>query len=206
MTKLTGQPTLLCRTCAAEFDFITLEPGAELRCGRCTSVVRKQPHSTSLQPAWALATTGLLLAILANVYPVLTFSVAGNTQSNLIITGVIGLDKQGYWPVGVLVFFCAIAAPILHFLCVWYVCAACCTRRNLPAVRRVAAAAERLEAWSLVPVFAIACLVAVVKLDMLGTVTWDSGIFWIVLLSFCSISISEAFNPTLVEEALEALA
>ena len=41
--------------------------------------------------------------------PVLIFDVAGNTQSNLIITGVYGLISQGYSPVAALVFFGAIA-------------------------------------------------------------------------------------------------
>lgn len=194
-----------CPTCAAGFLDRPLEIGEELRCGRCSHVLKREGRIRSLHPAWAFATTGLILAVLANSYPVLTFDVAGNTQSNLIITGVLSLGSQGYWPISVLVFFCAIAAPILHFLAVWYVSAACCVGQRWPMVTQIAHAADRIEAWSLVPVFAVACVVAVVKLDMLGSVEWDLGMFWIALLSVCSLVVSRTFDRSIVERHLEEL-
>lgn len=194
-----------CPTCAAGFLDRELEVGQTLRCGRCSHVLKREGRIRSLHPAWAFATTGLILAALANSYPVMTFDVAGNTQSNLIITGVLSLGAQGYWPVAVLVFFCAIAAPVLHLLSVWYVSAACCLGQRWPMVRQIAHASERIEAWSLVPVFAVACVVAVVKLDMLGSVQWDLGIFWIALLSVCTFVVSQTFDRAIVARRLEEL-
>ena len=158
-----------------------------------------------MQRAWAMASAGLLLVILANVNPVLTFDVAGNTQSNLIVTGVIGLLNQGYWPVSVLVFFAGIAAPALHLAISWYVLAACCLRVRLPALRAATKAVEIIESWNLVPVYAIAAVVAVVKLDMLGTVAWQQGALWIVALSLCSLLMVQYFDRHMVEERIEEL-
>lgn len=196
---------ITCSECGAACIERPLSPGMALRCGQCGVVVRKASGVNSLQPAWALATTGLLLVILANVNPILTFDVAGNMQSNLIISGVFMLFNQGYWPVAALVFFAGIAGPALHLATMWYVLAACCLRRRLPGVNRVAHLTEVLESWNLVPVYAVATVVAVVKLDMLGAVTWQKGALWVLGLSLCSLFTMQLFDRNLVEKRLEEL-
>jgi paraquat-inducible protein A len=197
---------LECPECEAPCRDRELAPGAALRCTRCGVQVRKQTAARALQRAWALATTGLLLVVLANVLPILTFDVAGNMQSNLIVSGVLGLFDQGYWPVAALVFFAGIAGPALHLASVWYVASACCLSRRWPALRRVAKFAEAMESWNLVPVYAVATVVAVVKLDMLGTVAWQKGALWMLALSLCSLFTVQFFDRDLVERRLEELA
>jgi paraquat-inducible protein A len=201
--KAPDSPWLECRLCRASIRDRDLRPGEELRCGRCAEIVKTTAGGHSPQAALALAIAGLFLVGLANAFPILTFDVAGNTQSNRILTGVFALRDQGYAPIALLVFFCAIAAPALHFAAVAYVALAGCAGRALPAVRRFAHAAEILESWSLAPVFAIACVVAVVKLDMLGEVDWKSGIGWIALLALCSLALGQVFDREAIEESLE---
>lgn len=198
-------PQFPCSLCGANIHDRALNPGEELRCGRCGETLRRLHHRDPSHVIWALATTGLILWVLANVYPILTFDVAGNKQSNLIITGVLGLITQGFWPVALLVFFCSIAAPALHLGSLWYVAGACCTGRRFPMVQRVAHLANEIAPWSLVPVFLIACFVAVVKLDMLGTVYWDSGIIWISLLSVCSMALAQRVDRQWIGNRLKEL-
>jgi len=197
---------LICPECEAICENQPLPKGAELHCGRCGVRVKRNTTLRSLQPAWALSTLGLIFVIWANVEPILTFSVAGNEQTNYIITGVGGLFSQGYGSIAALVFFSAIAAPVLHLASIWYVSAACCLRRRWPGLERMQHFAERLEPWNLVPVFAIACVVSVVKLDMLGDVYWQIGSLWILALSLCTLFTVQFFAPDLVEEALKELA
>lgn len=196
---------LSCPSCEAACRDRELPPKTELRCQRCGVTVKKRRGARALQSAWAFASAGLILVILANAEPILTFDVAGNTQSNLIITGVSGLFAQGYWPVAILVFFGAIAAPLLHLLAVWYVAAACCLGQRWPALPRMFRLAERLEPWNLVPVYAMATVVAVVKLDMLGKVEWHRGALWVVALSLCSLLTVQVFDRQQAEARLEDL-
>lgn len=176
-----------------------------MRCGRCGETIKRLHHGDPSHLLWALTSAGLILWVLANLYPILTFDVAGNTQSNLIITGVQGLVSQGYWPVAVLVFFCSIAAPVIHLGSLWYVAGACCLGKRWPMVGRVAHLSKEIAPWSLVPVFMIACFVAVVKLDMLGTVSWDSGIFWVSLLAICSLALSQFIDHQWIAHRLKEL-
>lgn len=152
-----------------------------------------------------MATAGLFLVVLANVNPVLTFNVAGNMQTNLIVSGVFGLIGQGYWPVAALVFVAGIAGPAVHLAAVWYVSSACCLGIKWPALHFAAKMAEVMESWNLVPVYAVAAVVSMVKLDMLGTVSWHIGAFWILALSLSSLFAVQFFDRGLVEKRLEAL-
>jgi uncharacterized paraquat-inducible protein A len=73
-------------------------------------------------------------------------------------------------------------------------------------LHRAAKLAEVMESWSLVPVYAVATLVAVVKLDMLGKVVWQVGAGWVLALSLCSLLAVQFFDRGLVEKRLEDLA
>lgn len=206
LEKQSLEQWLSCPECEAPCRSRQLPKGAELRCTRCGGRVKIARGRHSLQPAWAFATTGLFLVLLANVEPVLSFNVVGDVQSNWIFSGVLELFRQGYWPVAALVCFAGILAPALHLGSVWYVTSACCLRVRLPHLRRAFHFVELLEPWNLVPVFAIATVVAVVKLDMLGHVSWEPGAAWVLALSLCSLLASQALDPELVEERLGGLA
>ncbi len=158
-----------------------------------------------MQALLALAATGLVLAALANVEPILTLNVAGNRQSNEVATGVLGLVGQGYWPVGGLVFFAAVVGPVLHLVAVGYLAAACCVGRRWPGVDRLAGVVERLAPWNLVMVYAVGILVAVVRLELLGEVEWRRGSLWILLLAICSMVVVGMFDRVAVEERVATL-
>jgi paraquat-inducible protein A len=165
--------------------------GEKLYCSRCGELLDSGRSETSRQRALALAMTGLVLLVLANVYPVMTFNVAGATQSNHIFTGVQGLISQNYAPLAVLVFFSAILAPALSMVLAIYVLSARCLGRVWPGDFRLWRVVEWLAPWNLVPVFAVACMVAVVRLDLLGTVSWQKGAFFVVLLSLCILALEQ---------------
>jgi paraquat-inducible protein A len=153
--------------------------------------------------AWAFATAALITIIPANMNPILVFSVAGNAQENLIITGVEGLWNQGFQPLGALVFFSAILAPTLYLISVSYVSACWTIQRRLPFVRGAFRLAEMLESWNLLPVFAIACMVSVVKLRTLGTVSWEPGSLWILATAIFTMLAVQCFDRQCAELYVE---
>ncbi len=180
-----------------------LNPGEFLRCGRCGEELKTSAGTRSIEKAWAFSTAGLIFLVLANVYPVMSFDVAGNSQDNLIFTGVEGLWSQGYKGIAALVFLSAIAAPALHLATVWYVSAACCLNFRWPARLGALNLALKLEPWNLLPVFAIACVVSVVKLDTIGDVTWTLGSLWVALVALCSLFTMQFFDRRILLVHLE---
>lgn len=180
-----------CHACEAHYRHRRLGKGERLYCGRCGELLEAPRSQFLRQDGLALTLTGLVLLVLANVYPVMTFDVAGAKQSNHIITGVQGLITQGYGVLAALVFFSAILAPALYLLLASYVLLARCLGKRWPGDVAMWRVVGRLAAWNLMPVFAVACLVAVVRLDLLGTVTWGTGAMFIILLSLCCLILEQ---------------
>jgi paraquat-inducible protein A len=158
-----------------------------------------------MRAALAFSLAALLTLIPANMKPILIFSVAGNSQQNLIFTGVLGLWNQGFQPLGALVFFSAILAPIVYLAAVSYVSFAWITRRRPPLLGAAFRVTEILEPWNLLPVFAIACIVSVVKLRTLGTVSWEQGAWWVLAASLLTMLAVQCFDKKCAGLYLEGL-
>lgn len=192
-----------CHQCGSHVPAVELQPGQMLRCGLCKSVLKRQRRSESFQPAAACGMAGMLFLALANIYPIMNFSVAGNTQANEIITGVGVLVTQGYGMIAALVFLCAMLAPAIYFSGVTYVSLACMAPAGLALALPVLKLVRRAQPWSLVPVFAAACMVSAVKLNMIGVVEWQPGIGWIALLALCALALGSLFDPDAAEHVLK---
>jgi paraquat-inducible protein A len=159
----------------------------------------------TFQPALALSVAGLFALLLANTSPVLTFDVAGRIQPGYIITGIGELFRQGYWPIAVLVCVASMLAPALYLSSVAYVSAACSMRLRLPRIRQAMRLSEWTEPWNLIPVYSIATVVSVVKLRMIGAVSWNDGARWVLAVALLTLFAQQMFERRLVEHRLEAL-
>lgn len=180
-----------CNICEAPYRHRSLARGEKLFCRRCGGKLAAPRLKNARQNGLALSLTGLILLVMANVLPVMTFDVAGAEQSNHIITGVRGLIAQNYEPLAALVFFSAILAPALYLVLACYVLGARCLDLHWPFDYQAWRIAEHLAPWILVPVFAVACLVAVVRLELLGTVRWELGALFVVLVSLCFLVLGQ---------------
>jgi paraquat-inducible protein A len=190
---------LTCTNCRAECLDRDLITGQFLRCSRCgTELKNSSGGKPSIFSAWAFSTTALILMVLANTSPILKFEVIGNFQENLIISGIESLWNQGFQPIAALVFFSAIAAPTLYLLSVCYVSATCSLGLRWRGRHICFSIAQILESWNLMPVFAIACVVSVVKLRTLGNVTWEPVDIWIALLSIFTLLTIQCFDRRFV--------
>lgn len=197
------QRWIQCPRCHADIRDRELGWHEFLRCGRCGEQVKSSRPGRTLPAAWAFATAGLIAMVPANMTPILIFSIAGNSQQNLIMTGVRGLWDQGYGPLAALVFFSAIAAPFLYLLGVWYISACCTAGWRGPFMRPVLRLTEALESWNLIPVFSIACIVSVVKLRTLGTVSWEIGAAWVIASGLMALGAIQCFDRKFAEFFVE---
>ncbi len=159
----------------------------------------------TFQPPLALSLGGLFALLLANISPVLTFDVAGREQAGYIATGIKELLRQGYWPIAILIFIASILAPAIYLTSVAYVSMACTLRLRLPHLFMLFRVSEWAEPWNLIPVYSIATVVSVVKLRMIGGVTWNDGARWVLAVALLTLFAQQVFDRRLVEHRLEAI-
>jgi len=186
-----------CRSCDLRQTFGALPPGDRALCQRCGDVLFRQPR-VGLDVALALAVTAFVLFILANAYPLVTFELAGRSQSGRLISGVIGLYREGYWELAALVCFTTILAPLLYLLGLLYVLISASLGWRPRGMAAVFRAVVALTPWAMMEVYTLGILVALVKLGDFGQVVPGVALAAFFCLTFVII----ATNAYLDREAI----
>lgn len=147
------------------------------RCPRCAEAIHESLGATSIDKAWALLAAAALLLIPANLFPVMTVTRFGAGEPSTILAGVVHLIEDGAWPLGLLVLFASFVVPVskilaLAFLLVTAQRGSTWRRRDRSVLYRVT---EVVGAWSMVDIFLVGILVALVRMDGLATVAPGIG-------------------------------
>lgn len=140
-------------------------------CRRCGSALHsRKPFSLQRTMAWLI--TGIVLYIPANLYPMLITRTLGTEEKNTIIGGVISLIEHGSWFVAAVVGIASVVVPIGKFIVIGVLVASIVGAWRLDAKQRlhVYEITEFIGRWSMIDVFVVAILVALVQLDFIATV------------------------------------
>lgn len=168
-----------CESCGLLQQRVALEDGQAAHCSACDGFLYRQ-RSRTIERALALTVAALALLAIANFTDFMTFEFKGRSQGNRIITGVIELIRVGYAPLGILILFASVVAPLLHLtgmLCVlWPLHRGRCPAYVGPLFRRL----EALRPWSMLEVYLLGIFVAVIKLGQLASIELAIA-FWAYL-------------------------
>jgi paraquat-inducible protein A len=184
----------VCHTCDV------LMPKHARHCGRCGSEMHGLRRPNSIARTWALLGAATLLLVPANLYPVMTVIRFGKGEPNTILSGVVHLIEDGAWPLAALVFFASFVVPItkiivLALLLITVQKGSSWRVRDRTLLYRVT---EAVGAWSMVDIFLVAILVALVRLDALATVIPGIGATFFGAAVVLTMLAAHAFDPRLV--------
>jgi paraquat-inducible protein A len=188
-----------CHTCQLTVELPDLPHGTETRCPRCGSPLhRRKPDS--LARTAALLITAALLYIPANIYPVMTLSALGSGAPSTIIGGVMELIEANMWPLALIVFVASILVPMLKLISMsWLVISA---HRGSPWRLKDRTLIYRLNElvgrWSMVDVFVVTILVALVQLGSLANIVPGPGILAFAGVVVLTMLAALGFDPRLL--------
>jgi paraquat-inducible protein A len=174
------------------------------RCPRCGAAVHRR-KTNSIARTWALILTAALLYVPANVFPVMKVTSLGKTQSDTILSGVIYLLEHGMWPLAALIFFASVFVPLLKLLALGFLLTSVQRRWSWrPADRtRLYRLTEGVGRWSMVDIYVVTILVALVKLGNLATIEAGSGAVFFGAVVVTTMIAAESFDPRLIWDAIE---
>lgn len=155
----------------------------------------------SIQRTWALLFTALILYIPANTLPIMSTELFGSSEPNTIMGGVISLWESGSYPVSLIIFVASILIPVAKLVVLARLTYAVqFNELNNPARQiRYYRFIEFIGRWSMIDVFVVAILVALIQLGstlsihpgpaalafcalvfitMLAAMTFDSRLIW----------------------------
>lgn len=173
---------MACEHCAALYREVELEPGETAACARCGAVLQRYSRLTPHD--WlALTLATLMVFLIANAFPVASVAVQGQVRSATLGEAVMMAWQTGHPLVAILCGLAAIVLPGLQIVLLLYILAHLCRRRTsvdlIPALRLLG----WIRPWSMVPVFVLAVLVALVKLAGLASVDLRPGMVGFAVLT-----------------------
>lgn len=157
-------------------------------------------RSNKLSRATALALAAAVMLVPANLVPVLSTNMGGSARTDTIMSGIIGLWKDGMWAISAIVFIASILIPLLKLIgLIWLLIA---VRRRATGHRRgltrLYAGLDFIGRWSMLDVFLVAFLAGAVQFGALASIEPRSGIVAFAAAVVLTILATDAFDPQLI--------
>lgn len=193
MTTAHEQGLAVCHTCLA------LSPLANRRCQRCHGTLHARLPN-SLQRTAALLITACILYLPANLLPIMTTQTLGSAVDSTIIGGVRLLWEMGSWPVALVILTASVMVPIGKILALAVLC--WLTHRPHPMTAaqstRLYRLTEFIGKWSMVDVFVVAILVALIQMGDLMAVRPGAAALAFAGVVITTMVAAESFDPRLI--------
>ncbi len=173
---------VVCRDCDAVHQRQPLPQLSRARCLRCHGELYRDRHN-GFEGTIALAGAGLIAFIIANVYPVMSISIQGSSNSATLWQVVLAPEYYGLGVLSVLVAVMVFFTPLLQLLLTLYIAIPLHLRHQPPGFVTAMHALRHLRPWSMVEVFMLGVLVAVAKLAGLADVSPGIGLWGFVGLT-----------------------
>lgn len=172
------------------------------RCRRCNTVLRHR-KTNSIGRSWALIAASICLYIPANIYPVMWITKLALTQPFTIIGGIIELANYGLWPLAVLVFFASITIPLLKLVTLSFMLIETQIGSPYHLIGRTRAfrIIDFIGRWSMIDVFMVSILVALVRFGQFANVRADVGAACFAAVVVLTMFAVESFDPRLMWDA-----
>jgi paraquat-inducible protein A len=191
--------TLACPSCSLISRLPAAAEGASFQCPRCLGRLRaRKPRS--LERATALLSAAAILYVPANYFPVMTITILGKTEADTILTGVDELFAAGMWEIGLLIFFASITVPLLKIVGLTYLLVSVRRRSSWSPERRTLMyrIIEYVGRWSMIDMFMLSILVALVQLGALATIDPGIGATCFAAVVVITMFAASSFDPRII--------
>ncbi|MGE8416452.1 MAG: paraquat-inducible protein A [Pseudomonas sp.] len=174
-------------------------------CSRCGARVHARRPNSILR-TWALLITAAILYIPANVLPIMTVSALGQGSPSTIMSGVIQLVQHGMIPIATVVFVASILVPTFKLVGIALLLFSVQRHQPLSARQRIVMYRfiEFIGRWSMLDIFVIAILVAVVNFGRLASIEANLGAVAFASVVILTMLAAITFDPRLIWDNTES--
>lgn len=174
-------------------------PVDQKECGRCKTHGHAR-RKNSLQWTMALLVTSVLLYIPANLLPIMITQVLGNPIPSTIMAGVALLWSEGSYPVALVILIASIMVPTLKMITIGWLCWDANSNKEIDRERLhvIYEVVEFVGRWSMIDVFVIAVLAALVRMGQLMSIYPDIGALLFAGVVILTMFAATTFDPRLI--------
>ena len=163
--------------------------GYSMFCPRCGKRLRKRKKN-SVQRAFVLSITGLLMYLPAVLLPLMTFKSLGFSDSANVIESIVNFYQNDYYFVSLMVFLSAVVFPFL-LLVLMFIISFNLQHGSYPSfLPSLFRTYLRLEEWAMIEVYLLGIMITIIKMVDSSEIVYQYGIFCFVCLVVLSLAIS----------------
>jgi paraquat-inducible protein A len=193
---------MVCHTCG----LLSRSPAAAhgAWCARCGARLHfRKPDS--LSRTWAFLSAAVILYVPANLLPVMETSSLFGAQTDTIMSGVVYLWISGSWPLAVIVFTASVLVPLAKIIALAFLTASAQLRSTWqPHQRaRLYRVVELVGRWSMLDIYVIAVLVALVQLKAIATIQAGPAAIAFAAVVVLTMIAAMSFDPRHIWDPLE---
>lgn len=168
-------------------------------CTRCQAPVHFRTHN-SIERSWALVIASLLVFIPANTLPIMTVNYFGTGTSDTILSGIITLINLGMAPVAVIVFIASFLVPLSKILGLIILLVTVNRHSGVQPVQRTKLyrVVAFLGKWSMLDVFVVAMMGAVVNLGYITSIEPGKGAAAFAVMVILTMFAAHSFDQRLI--------
>lgn len=177
----------------------------DVRCPRCQTRLRpRKPGSVSRSWAWLIAAT--VLYIPANLLPIMYTHTYFQSASSTLLSGIALLWNSGAWDLAIIVFVASIVVPLMKILCLAFLLIGVQRRRcGHPRSRtRLYRIVDFIGHWSMLDIFVVSLLVALVQLGSVAQVRPEPGAVAFAAVVILTMIASMSFDSRLIWDARQS--
>lgn len=168
-------------------------------CPRCGATLATR-HHFSIQTTWALVIAAAILFVPANAFPVLVSTTLGSTEPSTILQGVVFLYQDGSWVLALIVLVASVVVPLGKLVALGYLMVTV-QRGSIKSNHdrtRLYRLVELVGRWSMLDVFVVAFITALVQLDPLMSVAPGIGVMYFMAVVVLTMIAAHTFDPRLI--------
>jgi paraquat-inducible protein A len=173
-------------------------------CPRCGAALHaRKPES--LARTWALVIAAGICYVPANLLPIMKVTSLGSVQADTILSGVIYLTVHGMWPLALVVFIASVFVPLAKMIILVSLLISVQRRSQWRPVdrTRLYRLTEAVGRWSMVDIYVVTIMVALVKLGNLATIEAQAGAVFFGAVVVITMFAAMTFDPRLIWDNLE---
>ena len=193
-----------CRTCQLLCRIPSAHRDLPATCPRCGAKLHRRKIG-SIARTWALVIAAYIFYLPANLLPMTRYSSMGEVQLDTIMSGVIYFINSGSWYIAVIIFTASIVVPIMKLLVLTFLLMSLhrkseWRRRERTRLYRIT---EAIGRWSMVDIYVLTILVALVKLGTMATIEAGPGAMFFASVVILTMIAARTFDPRLIWDVKE---
>lgn len=168
-------------------------------CALCGSKLH-HGFDQSIQRTWALLLTSVVLYLPANFLPIMVTRFLGEDTNSTIIGGVVTLWEHGSYPIALVIFVASVLVPVGKILVMGWLCLSVQRKSTFALSHKMTLyrVTEFVGRWSMVDVFVVAILVALIHLGNVMSIFPGVAALAFAAMVVTTMLAAMAFDPRLI--------